>query len=523
MSAAVIIPPLTIEMDGIGLPEGDARALGEVRVHQALSLPTVCELAFFEPKGSLIGGAAILPGVALRIKVEGFTAALFEGEVTAVEYDYGPSGERLVHVRSYDLLHRLRKRQPVGSHVQVNLSELARALVADLGFSVDALDVGPLRQQLFQYGQSDLGLMTEAAERCGLYFTLRAPVLHLTTLEGFGDGVPLELGSSLIRARIEINSDATCQAVEARGWDPERVASLIGTANRARIGRNVAAGVSPERVGIRSQRTLVDELAQDDLQADGIAQAELDRRAAREVVFQGVAEGDTNLRPGTPVEISGVDRSLAGRYVLTAVRHVIDHEKGFVSEMDTSPPPHRLRSRTTVATLGVVSRVDDPDDMGRVRVVLPNYGDVESGWFNVVMPGAGPDKGIVALPDIDDQVLVVLVDGDPAQGLVLGGLYGRPGPPDSGVEDGAVRRYTIATPSGLRVCLDDGAKTVNVENGEGDYVALSPETVLMVDSRGSRIELAAEKCRIFSATDLDISAPGKKVVISGQAIDFERA
>ncbi|WP_373497800.1 phage baseplate assembly protein V, partial [Desulfococcus sp.] len=206
----------------------------------------------------------------------------------------------------------------------------------------------------------------------------------------------------------------------------------------------------------------------------------------------------------------------------TAVRHVIDRRQGFVSELETSPPPGREGPRSTVATLGVVSRVDDPDGMGRVRVVLPNYNDVEAGWYPVVTPGAGLNKGIVALPDIDDRVLVVLLEGDPARGVVIGGLYGESPPPDSGVEEGAVRRYTLATPGGLRVRLDDGAGTVAVENGAGDRISLTPEAVLVTDSRGSRIELSAEKCRILSMADLEISAPGKKVTIGGQNIGFER-
>lgn len=523
MSAAEAIPAVAVEMDGTPLPEADARALGEVRVHQALSLPTACELAFAAPEGVVVGGGSARPGTALRVRVEGFAAPLFEGEVTAVEHDYGPAGERRVHVRGYDMMHRLRKRQPVRSHVQVNLVELARALVADLGFSVAADDPGPLRQELFQYGQSDLELLAESAARCGCYYTLRETVLHLTALDGFGVAVPLELGGSLIAARIEVNADAACQAVEARAWDPLRAAPVMGAATRARSGRNVPAEVFPEHVGGLPRRILVNALAQDDVQADGIAQAELDLRTAREIVLRGTAEGNANLRPGTPVEVGGVAPALSGRYVLTAVRHVIDRRQGFVSELDTAPPPARSRHRGTVATLGVVSRVDDPDGMGRVRVVLPNYGDVDAGWFNVVIPGAGPGKGLVALPDVDDRVLVVLMDGDPAQGVVMGGLYGTVPPPDPGVAEGAVRRYTVTTPGGLRFRLDDEAKTVDVENREGDRIALSPEAILMADSRGSQVELAAERCRIVSAADLDISAPGKTITISGQHIDFERS
>ena len=61
--------------------------------------------------------------------VEGCREALFTGQITAVEFDYSTSGGYRVFVRGYDLLHQLRKRQPVRAHVQMNLLELARTLV----------------------------------------------------------------------------------------------------------------------------------------------------------------------------------------------------------------------------------------------------------------------------------------------------------------------------------------------------------------------------------------------------------
>lgn len=524
MSTIVTIPKLAIEMDGMPIPGEDARTLAEVRVHQRLSLPAVCELTFHEPAGSLAGNATLLPGASLHIRVEGFPEPpLFDGEVTAVTYEYGPSRERLVRVRGYDFLHRLRKRQPVGAHVQLNLNELAQALVADLGVSVEAVDAGPLRQNIIQYNQSDLDLMTQAAEQCGLYFTLRDGILHLLTLEGIGNPVHLELGSSLLEARIEVNTDSICRSVETTGWDPHRVEPVSGRADRARVSRRVAVRLEPDRVGGSDQRTIVDEAVQDDRQADGIAQAELDRRVAREVVLWGVAEGDTHLQPGTPVAVSGVAESVAGRYVLTAVNHIIDHTRGYISEIDTTPPRPRMRPRTAASTLGVVSQIEDPDGRGRVRVVLPNFGGVETSWLPVVVPGAGPDKGLIALPDVDDQVLVLFLNQDPDQAIVLGGLYGANGPPDAGVEEGAVRRYTFTTPGAQRIRLDDQGQAVLIENSNGDFIRLAPEEVQLGDNQGSLIELTPGRCRIHATADLEIGAPGKKVTISGQAIDFERA
>jgi phage baseplate assembly protein V len=191
--------------------------------------------------------------------------------------------------------------------------------------------------------------------------------------------------------------------------------------------------------------------------------------------------------------------------VLTTVTHTLDNRLGFVSEISTLPPTPHPRDKGAVVAPGEVTQIDDPDSLGRVKVSLPTYGDVETGWMGVVTPGAGAGKGFVTLPDVGDDVLVLFSHGDPARGVVLGGLYGTGGPPDSGIEGGAVRRYTLLTPGGQRVQLDDEGNKMRLENSDGSYVELAPGTV-----------------RLHAAADLEIEAPGKSVVIKGQTIDFRR-
>jgi phage baseplate assembly protein gpV len=244
---------------------------------------------------------------------------------------------------------------------------------------------------------------------------------------------------------------------------------------------------------------------QDDRQAEALAQAELDAGVAREVTMEGVAEGDPRLRPGTRVEVRGVAATLTGSYVLTGVTHTCDAHKGFVSQIDTAPPPSRVWNTDATATLGVVTQLDDPERMGRVRVSLPAYGNVETDWLGVLATGGGAGKGLIALPDVGDQVLVLFTQQETAQGVVLGGLYGVNGPPDSGLEGGAVRRYTLQTPGGQRLQLDDGRKVIRIENSDGSYVELAPDRV-----------------RLHARRDLEIEALGRAVVIRGQSIDFEK-
>jgi len=502
-----MLPRLAVEIDGTPLALEQARTLWAVRVQQRLSLPTLCELTFLEPADGLASGEILSPGAALRVRVAASDELLFNGEVTAIEHIYEPSRGREVRVRGYDVLHRLRKRQPVRAHVQQSLADLITEIVADLGLTVDAPNPGPLRQRVVQFRESDFELMVEAAERCGLFITLRDQTLHVLTLEGIGDAVTLRLGNSLLEARIEVNGDAACRSVSTTGWDPLRVEQHEGKADSARSGRGVTATVEPADVGGSGERIIIDELLGDDVQAEGIAQAELDLRTAREVILRGVAEGDSKLRPGTPVEIANVAGPLSGRYVLTSVDHTFDSVKGFVSSISTEPPLSRSRKSAPVAALGVVTHVNDPEGYGRIRVRLPTYKDIETDWMGVVTPGAGLGKGLLALPDVDDTVLVLLPSGDPANGVVLGGLYGmwKKDEWDWGVDETAVKRYTLRTPGGQRLRLDDTKQVVRLENSDGSFFEMTPE-----------------KVTVHSARDLQIEAPGCNLVIKAKKVDFQQ-
>jgi phage protein D/phage baseplate assembly protein gpV len=505
MSRLLPLPEVIVEADGVDFTAEDLHALGAVRVQQRLSLPTLCELTFFDPPGSLAGATRLVPGTGLRVLIAEQQEPLFVGQVTAIEHGYTSARGRELRVRGYDLLHQLRKRQSVRAHVQVTTRDLAQELVADLGLTVQATEPGPLWPRLIQHRQSDLELLQEVAERCGLYLALRGNVLHLLTLQGSGEIVPLALGATLLEARIEINSDTVCRTVAAAGWDPSRIETHEGQASFARVGRAVAAEVIPARVGGDSKRELVDEETPSDDHASGIAQAELDLRTAQEVTLSGVAQGDTRLRPGTLVEVTGVDDTVAGRYVLSAITHTIDARKGFLSEISSYPPAPRPRARSSVAAPGVVTQIDDPERLGRVRVSLPTYSNIETDWMGVLSAGAGAGKGFMTLPDIGDHVLVLFAHEDPGQGVVLGGLYGVQEPPDVGIDGGIVRRYTLLTPGGQRIRLDDGQQTIRLENSGGSYCELSPQQV-----------------RVHAVVDLEIEAPGQRVVIRGKNIDFER-
>jgi hypothetical protein len=90
-------------------------------------------------------------------------------------------------------------------------------------------------------------------------------------------------------------------------------------------------------------------------------------------------------------------------------------------------------------------------------------------------------------------------------GVVLGGLFGTDGVPDTGIAGGRVKRHCWRSPQGHYVEIDDekGRITVTHENG-------------------SMLRLGKNKFTITSATDLDIQAAGKSITITAAAVDFKQ-
>ena len=502
MKPVLALPHVLVEVDGSAVPDAQIAALAFVRVRQRLAAPAQCELTFHGPVDTDFPA----PGSALRVAVAGRDAPVFAGQVTAVEHVFGADREYGLIVRAYDLLHRLRKRQRARALVQTTVEELAGDLAGELGLSVDAADAGPVWENLVQHRETDLELLVVLAARCGLYPVVHDDVLRLVTLEGAGEAMALAVGEELLEARVELNGERSARSVSAAGWDPLRAESHQATADSPRSGRDVGAAVDPAEVGGTGEVGLFGEYASDDAHASALAQAELDVRTAGEVTFWGIAEGDPLLRAGTPVDVSGLRDELDGRYVLTDVTHTIDAERGYLTELSSTPPAVRRRRSGAAAALGKVTSVDDPDGRGRVKVTFPAYGDVESDWLGTAVAGAGADRGIVALPDVDDHVLVVFPHEDPATGVVVGGLYGSGGPPDPGVADAAVKRFTLSTAGGQHVALDDENRKLRLE-----------------DVSGSSIELAPDGMTVHAAVDLTIEAPGKAILIRGKSVDFEQA
>lgn len=497
------VAALAVKVAGSPVPANLAAKMVSVRVASRLGLPAQVELAYAVLRGSSTELTTFQLGATLTVHVEGDSTPLFDGQITASALVHGPDGAAQCRVRGYDKLHLLRKRQQPRFFSDVTAPELAEKLCGPDGISVAADETGPTFQRVVQYSQTDFGLLREICFRAGLYPVLNGDTLRLCTLRGTGEDVTLELGRNLVEATVEANLDKAAQSFTAYGWDRHSAKLFREQVDSPRGGAAIQDEPHLGVLGIDGELMLVDQQGATAGEVAARAQAELDVRAASTVTLRGTALGDTALRAGACVQISGMAAQFTGSYVLTEAIHTID-ATGFHTTLATEPPSPPTTQPSASITLGTVTDVDDPEGLGRVRVRLPAYGDPDVGWLGVLCAGAGKKRGIVALPDVSDTVLVALSHG-PVGGVVLGGLYGGEKPPDPGVDGGQIKRWSLQTADGQRIVVDDSAHMITFANRGGSTLRLAP----------GKVSLHAE-------TDLDITAPGKTITIKANAVEFVR-
>lgn len=502
------LPRFDITLDGAPLPAALAAALTGVRVQQRLSQPALCELVF-ELGDDDPAGASVAPGGRLDV-VERGVAPLFRGRLSAVAQRHDAQRGRTMRWRAYDALHALRNRQQLRVHVDVTALDLARELAAGLVDAVSADDAGPVWQHLLQTG-TDFDLLVDVAARAGLHLVLHDGRLGLLTLAGDGrPAQPLRLRENLLEVEVERNAHGQADEVRVLAWDPRRGVDFAGAAGSARSARQVARTPRAEEVDGRGDRHRVGLPCQDPSQAEAAAQAEIDRRHAGAVTLRGVAEGNAQLRPGTVVQLAGVGAAEQGLHVLSGVTHTVDPARGYLSELTSELPPRPVPAGSagvgTAMATGRVTRLDDPDRLGRVQVALAGWDGLQTDWLQVLSPGAGATKGLVALPDVGDLVLLLLDAADPAQAVVLGGLYGDRGLPSGHDALGADGCFAFGTAGGQRVRLDDGRRTVSLETADGH-----------------RLEMTPDGLTLHAAGMLKIEAPGQRMLLRASQIDFDRA
>jgi phage baseplate assembly protein V len=161
--------------------------------------------------------------------------------------------------------------------------------------------------------------------------------------------------------------------------------------------------------------------------------------------------------------------------------------------------------------IGIVSSLDDPEHLGRVKVRYPTRGDQESDWVRLVSAGAGKGRGFFSRPEENDQVVVVFEEGDPLKAYALGGVWSEADRPPQG--DGKAKDNNwrfLRSRSGHVIKLDDTKDAERIE---------------IVDKDGQRrvvLDAAKKKIQVIcDQGDVEVTAKAGSVKVEAATIEIK--
>ena len=161
--------------------------------------------------------------------------------------------------------------------------------------------------------------------------------------------------------------------------------------------------------------------------------------------------------------------------------------------------------------IGIVADLDDPEQLGRVRVKLPHLNDELSDWSRLASPLGGKNRGWFLRPEKDDEVLVACEHGDPRRTYVVGSLWSKVDPPpaDDGKKVDNNWRF-FQSRSGHLLKFDDtsGAERIEIVGKGGQHK-------LVIDVSGKKIEISC------SSGDIAVSAPSGKLSIDASQVEIK--
>ncbi|MBK9070911.1 MAG: hypothetical protein IPL79_07925 [Myxococcales bacterium] len=183
-------------------------------------------------------------------------------------------------------------------------------------------------------------------------------------------------------------------------------------------------------------------------------------------------------------------------------------------------------SLTPGLLVGVVEDTNDPEGLGRVKVLIEGVVAESLGWLPMRTFGAGAEAGLYTPPQPGDQVALARLRGAAAAYVVLGGVWSAAmTPPETNEgEDNVFRGFRSR--SAQRLTFDDSGKAKLVfvtaggtgafgmgafaKDGSGDNAVELPRNNLVGDKG---VALAGKEAVELRAPDGKISIKAKEITV----------
>jgi phage protein D/phage baseplate assembly protein gpV len=534
---------VTVKLNGSEVQQPVMTKLTSVVVDQHTHMPDMFILRFHDPELELLDHGPFNLTNEIEIGAErsdGEKIMLVQGEITALEPNFGEGMIAELVVRGYDRLHRLYRETHSKAYLNVKDSDLAEQIAQAAGLQ-SAIDItSAVYEHLYQQNQSDLAFLMERAWRIGFECFVSEGKLFFRKPHIENASLTLTWGDDLLSFNPRMTLAEQVDEVVIKGWDIEKQTAIVGQATQGnlypKIGEAKDGAGWAHAFGL-GKMVIVNQPVVSQAEADALAAARLDEISGSFIDAEGVAFRRPDIRAGKMVNLQALGERFSGDYLVTSATHLYTAEglrtifkvsgsrSGLLSEQLGNRP---TAERWPGVVVGIVTNTDDPQAWGRVKVKFPWMAEeAESAWARVAGIGAGPKAGLFVMPEVGDEVLVAFEYGDFNHPVVIGGLWnGKSGLPDEAGSAGSGEKPLVRTwrsRSGHRITMYDNAdKKVELFSANGESITLDDNAKsITIKTDGVKISLENNKLVIEGDSEISIKANANLKLEASGNIDIQ--
>ncbi len=497
---------------------------------------------------------------------------LIYGEITSIEPIFSGSGIAQLKIHGYDLSHRLTYGKKTRTFGDANPNgsgtsddEIFKKIIGESGgISVETVDSSGLSsvkyQYVMQYNQSDWDFLWSRAKQLGYQIYMNEKKINLIkagTERTFSGGSPSALtwGLNLSSFEPRLSISGQLSKVTTTGWDPDKKQAITGESTSVSDKNLPAIGYSKKGGALAKEAismTAIDSVVNIPLatmdQAKAIAHSRHLQAESSFIRAEGrCRKGDPRLVAGKILEIKEVGTRFSGKYYVTEARHewiagqylvsftASGYSENTINHLMSAKDDDEVNRQFGVVT-AIVTNIDDPEKLGRIQIKypwIPKSGGAElsSNWARIASPSAGNGRGMLFMPEVDDEVLVAFEHGDLSYPYVVGILWNKKDklPEGSGEiiasDKKKIDQRIIRSSSGHLIILNDkkGEEQIIIQDKtkKNSITINSKDNSMTIKSEGDLILEAGGKVVLNSKGDMALTSKGKGAFSSQGELSFD--
>lgn len=469
-------------------------------------------------------------------------------------------GSSLLIVECKDLCSKLTLGRKSKIFYELTDSEIVEEILDAAGIMHEVEATSVKHPELIQYQVTNWDFIVTRMQQYGMVCHAENGKLFISKPNLKADAAfAVAYGATLLDLDAEIDTRHQYKSVHATSWNPadQELSEIEATDPKVELNGNLtyedlSAVFEQENDNLFSGGTFKEDILQNWADAKMLFNqlAKVRGRAK----FSGVAE----VKPNTALTLDGLGDRFNGKIFISGVLHQITEgswtvevqfgmDSEWFSEKVTihSPKASSLFAAVNGLQIGIVTQLEeDPEGEDRIMVKVPIVDGKEQGvWARRATLDAGENRGSFFLPEVGDEVILGFIDDNPCAPIILGMLHSsaKPAPlkaTDNNFEKGFITKselkflfddekksILIETPGGKKICIDEDADTIEIDDGS-NKVLLSSDGILLesdsdinikasgdVNIEGINVNVAANaNLKVEGGAGAELSSGGNTVV-----------